>query len=313
MADFYAARKGCARKSSFAPASGLGGSKMTVTEEPIDGAKSVGCHGISFNNLGSRYSSRYLAQGVAVVRPGKGWRSPRTIPKGLPGLARPTAAAAGITRPRPAFPALRHGGCTAQPDTSTRYHDARAARGESQARSTSRPSMARSFLRRTRTARWSFTESFTHTTNVVAASTISRSRCHGPVLQLPAVPGRISASRSRFSVKTRSFGAGLTVSQGISPRTGTFSPAGPGGCRPPLHAGSGATLGYNQSLPNGYSAALTWNGQWADATLPQNQQWVLGGFGNLTAWLPAVLVGDNGMLARASVSSPPGWLGRNSA
>ena len=46
------------------------------------------------------------------------------------------------------------------------------------------------------------------------------------------------------------------------------------------------------------------SGQYADVTVPQNQQWVLGGFGNLTAWLPAVLVGDSGSLGRVTLQSP---------
>ena len=65
------------------------------------------------------------------------------------------------------------------------------------------------------------------------------------------------------------------------------------------------SVNYQQALPFGVSAGIAWSGQWADTIMPQNQQWVLGGFGNLTAWLPAILVGDSGTLLRATVQSPP--------
>ena len=67
-----------------------------------------------------------------------------------------------------------------------------------------------------------------------------------------------------------------------------------------IQANASVTLG----LPAGFSASATVNGQRTDDTLPQNQQWVLGGFGNLSAWLPAVVVADSGALARATVTSP---------
>jgi hemolysin activation/secretion protein len=69
-------------------------------------------------------------------------------------------------------------------------------------------------------------------------------------------------------------------------------------------------LSYSQGLPAGFSMALSLCGQWADTTVPQNQQWVIGGFGNLTAWLPAILVGDMGSLGRLSISAPAqSWAG----
>jgi hemolysin activation/secretion protein len=59
------------------------------------------------------------------------------------------------------------------------------------------------------------------------------------------------------------------------------------------------------NLPYGITASATVNGQFTSYVLPQSQQWVLGGFGNLSAWLPAVLIGDSVALARATVNAPP--------
>lgn len=43
---------------------------------------------------------------------------------------------------------------------------------------------------------------------------------------------------------------------------------------------------------------LTASGQWATAIVPEAQQWTLGGAGSLTAYVPATLLGDGGVLAR---------------
>jgi hemolysin activation/secretion protein len=64
---------------------------------------------------------------------------------------------------------------------------------------------------------------------------------------------------------------------------------------------------YAQNLPESFRASISLTGQWANSTLPTNQQWVLGGYGNLTAWFPGVVVGDQGMLASASVSRSWEW------
>ncbi len=57
---------------------------------------------------------------------------------------------------------------------------------------------------------------------------------------------------------------------------------------------------------------LDWPGQWHsvaamvaqlsnDTQLPQQHQWVLGGFGGLSAWLPGALLGDSGYLANVGL------------
>jgi hypothetical protein len=52
-------------------------------------------------------------------------------------------------------------------------------------------------------------------------------------------------------------------------------------------------------LTDRYSLGLEASGQYSDATVPEQQQWVLGGLGNLSAYLPGVAVGDKGYLVRA--------------
>lgn len=52
-----------------------------------------------------------------------------------------------------------------------------------------------------------------------------------------------------------------------------------------------------QRLP--WSAELQAAGQYSGVTVPEQQQWVLGGIGNLHAYVPGVAVGDSGALFRA--------------
>lgn len=48
----------------------------------------------------------------------------------------------------------------------------------------------------------------------------------------------------------------------------------------------------------GWTVALEGSGQFSGDTVPEQQQWVLGGFGSLTSYLPGVAVGDTGYLLR---------------
>ena len=68
------------------------------------------------------------------------------------------------------------------------------------------------------------------------------------------------------------------------------------------------SLGWQQALPQGWSFNLNASGQWGLDTLPGNQQWVVGGYGSLSAFT-ASLSGDGGYLMRA-VTQAPSWAWR---
>jgi len=310
LAENYAARQGMRPKVNFAPAQEVGGSKIIVTEEPIEGAKSWNA-GLGFNNLGSRYSSRYVAQGNAAVRPGEGTELTATYTQGLPGLAQESAGSlyhAGAVGASVVTPWGLYGASY----SNTQYLIGEALKSNGQVL---RPDgdittwgvTGTQLAFANETARWTFTESFAHTDNVATAF-------DGLIVTQDQHYGVVAAGTSfsnSFAVlgENASFSAGVTVSQGLSPRSGSFAPVSPGtpvrpGTPDPRFTLIQGNLSYTQALPMGYSAGLTWTGQWADTTLPQNQQWVLGGFGNLTAYTPAVLVGDSGTLTRASLGTP---------
>ena len=70
---------------SFAKAQEVGGSRILVSEEPLEGAK-VWSAGASFGNWGSRFSSRYLASAYGALRPGAGVELTASWSQGLAGL-----------------------------------------------------------------------------------------------------------------------------------------------------------------------------------------------------------------------------------
>ena len=90
QAEQYLARQGLRPRVSFSPAPEVGGSMLTATAEPIPDAKPWNA-GLSFGNLGSRYSSRYLAGANASVRPGGGLELNAAYSQGIPGLSSDSA------------------------------------------------------------------------------------------------------------------------------------------------------------------------------------------------------------------------------
>ncbi len=69
-------------------------------------------------------------------------------------------------------------------------------------------------------------------------------------------------------------------------------------------------LGYKFALAPDYEFALNFNGQFADNTqLPQQQQFVLGGMNSMSAYLPGVIIGDNGYFAHLAVNGKHQWWG----
>lgn len=65
-----------------------------------------------------------------------------------------------------------------------------------------------------------------------------------------------------------------------------------------------ARAGVEQSLVHDFSVQLDLSGQASPDTLPSYEQWVLGGWNSLSAWLPGTLVGDRGYLGRLALQAP---------
>lgn len=300
VAELYSARQGMRPKVSFAPGAETGSSKMTVVEEAIPGAKPWNAT-VNFGNLGSRFSSRYTAAAFGSLRPGNGLEMTANYTQGIPGL---TGDSAGSQ--------YQSGGVGGSIVTPWGVYSANYSRvaykiGESTAPlfpvgNIETVTISGSGLAYAdELSRLAWLGSYNHVDNIQEVfdgtfvltdqryDYVSAGATYNRAVGLFGLSGSVTFA--------------ATVLQGLSPRKGTFLPADPG-IPNPYFSIVQATAAWTQALPAEFSVTATLNGQYADATVPQNQQWVIGGFGNLTAWLPAVIVGDSGGLARVNVGTP---------
>jgi hemolysin activation/secretion protein len=315
-AESYAARQGMRPNLRFAPAAEYGGSKMTVTEEPIEGAKPWNAN-LGFGNYGNRYASRFIAQAGATLRPGDGLEFSASYSKGLPGLSQDSRGSsywnggvgASIITPWGTYGANYS-------ESKYRIGDA-AGTLSPQGVSRIQTYSGSQLLYADETTRWGLTESLVHTNSLSTAA------------YAPGIPYTIFDRSYDFASLGSAYGkafslfglqgsasASLSYSKGLSPRNASSSgasapgfPDRPGGADPHFGLFQGS-ISYSQSLPRNFALSLSANGQWADRTLPGNQQWLLGGVGNLSAWLPGIVSGDSGHLIRAVVSAPRWRWGR---
>lgn len=110
--------------------------------------------------------------------------------------------------------------------------------------------------------------------------------------------------RSHLLGEAASVQVNYRYNQGISPRSGTFSLYTAKLDPTPRFGYQAFNLTLQQALPFNFMGRLTLGGQWAYATLPQEQQWVLGGFGNLSAYHPGLMTGDSGYALRYMLQAP---------
>ena len=305
MMDLYLARDGMRPRASFGKAEQVGGTKLTVTQEPIEGAKPWNAS-LAFGNLGSRYSSRYTAAGAGSVRPGGGLELSATYMQGLPGLSSDSSGAS--------YRATALGGSLVTPWGlyGANYSYTQYRIGEVQAPLYPAGEIESGGITGTQlvyadeSSRLSLNQAVTWYSNMQYVDVYDGPDRPGYVI-VDQNYGAVSlgASYNRSVVvagQNAAVAAGLTAMKGFSPRFGSFLPEGPGVPNPKFWLVQ-ANVAMNVALPAGFAAGVTISGQGTDDTLPQSQQWVLGGYGNLSAWLPAVLIGDSGALARATVTS----------
>lgn len=305
VAEFYSSRQGMRPVVSFAKAQEVGGSKIIVSEEPLEGARQWSA-GVNFGNLGSRFSSRYLASAYGALRPGAGLELTANWSQGLPGLTNASGGSlyhsgtvgASIVTPWGIYGATYNG-------INYRIGGEAGAglfpKGDIQISGVTGTQL----LYADETTRWAVTEAFTHTQNVVDVFTDS-----DQTFRLTDQRYDFVSLGTSYNKSLRVFGfnaniqTGLTAMQGLTPPRGTFVPIVVGSPNTRFSLIQ-ANVNYQQALPANYVLGVAVSGQWSDSTLPQNQQWILGGLGNLSAWLPAVILGDLGGLGRVSVNAPP--------
>ena len=298
LADAYSTRNGQQLQVGFAPAENPGGSTLNVGQTPLPRYRWLGGN-LLFGNYGSRYTSNYVAGGSAYLRPGAGLEIDGSYTNGIPSLSKDSAGSTyyqgsvGISSITP----WGTYGFTSQ---WTHYRLGQTAPYYFTGNIVSYALNGSQLLYADTNSRFSVNEGYTIVGNKVTAlqGVYTLTKQDYGYYTLGAAYSRIVHPSGMAGSAT----LGFNYNQGVTGYHGTFTNA-PGAPTPKFRYLTFNT-NYTQSLPWGMSAQFTGNGQWAFNTLPQNQQWVVGGFGSVSAYYPGILVGDSGYSARLALQSP---------
>ena len=300
LADAYATRNGQRMQAGFSPAATPGGSAFTIATSPIPSYSPVSGT-LLFGNYGSRYASRYLAGANVALHPGKGVELNANYMAGLPGLSSASSGSqyyvGGV-----GFNTITPWGVYGFNTQWTHYRIGEAAAPLYPTGNIFTWSATGSqLLYASAKSRWNINEGYTHVDNVVTvfAGSYTLTDQHYDYYSV----GTQYSRAITFLGQGGSVSGAFTYNQGISGRRGTLITDAPGAPSPQFHYFD-TSLSYQQSLPLGMTLSLNASGQGAFDTLPQQQQWVLGGFGSLSAWYPGVLTGDSGYTGRMLLQSP---------
>ncbi len=299
LASIYSERNGYQLQPSLSPAPTYGGTALTVDQSSLPEYRWIGGN-LLFGNYGSRYTSSYLVGGSFYLHPGDGVELTGGYTYGIPGLN--------------------------QSSIGSNYYQANAGISEV-----------------TPWGIYGFTSLLTHyklgkiSAPYYFAGNVQQYTLTGMQLLYADVSNRVSVNEGISEVRNKetilngaytlmqqdydyyTLGAsytrllhlygyngavtlGFNYNQGISGYHGTFVRE-PGAPSPRFHYLT-FNLNYSQGLPLGMSLQLTGNGQWAFNTLPSNQQWVIGGYGNVSAYYSGIITGDSGYAGRLMLQSP---------
>jgi len=300
MAGLYAARSGEKVNVNLGPAANPGGTALNVTESPVPNYSPVS-GAVTFGNYGSRYSSGYVVGGNAAANLTHGVQITANYLQGLPGLRESSYGSS-----------YYQGGVGTSVVTPYGIYGFSASRiyfrlGDETYPLNPKGNIDTYQLNGTQllyadaSTRVSLTEALTH---VAYTETVFNG--YFTLLDQPYtyVSLGLNANHS-FTLGSLpgNLSGGATMNLGVSASSGTLYDGYPG--VPTSHFRyAGFTLAYQQTLPLGFQANLSAQAQLATNTLPAQQEWTLGGFGNLSAWEPGVVVGDSGYVARLEVDAP---------
>ncbi len=321
LASAYSARQGERSRMNFTAIPGSEAVRMSVDEIPIPGAKAWNAS-VTLGNLGNRYAGRWQAGTSVAYRPGHGSEITANYTQGVPSLDSASAGTsyksggAGVSAVTPwGMYGINYSQTNYQAAKSTSQIPA-VVNGvpqlvllEQQQRGTVK-SLALSgeqILHTTQNTRWSASEGLAYVDDAASVDVFylgtffPDAPLHdekftfvsaGVSLDSKAyVMGRAAALTG--SVKLAQGLSGQAVASSLTTRLAD----------PEFFLAQG-DIGYEQTLPAELKFGVTLSTQWTANVLPQSRQLVIGGFGNLTAWLPGIASGDRGGQFRARLNSP---------
>ena len=306
LAETYARRNGRILKPTIAPASQPGGTALKVTAKPMPGFKPF-TGVLQAGNYGSRYLSTYLAGTTLSLQPGKGVRLTANGLFGLPMLSKGSKGSTYRTYGLGGSVVTPYGiyGIKAQ---AIHYRLGKIAAplyntGNIRLIGLTGEQMLFANFKSQLWVQEGFHRVINRITVFGGSYTLLEQAYNYLSLGLKYTQGY-----SMFG-KPGGLEFKYAYNQGISPRTGTFATYMVNTAPTPRFGYHTINLGVQQSLPRGFFVQFNLGGQWADATLPQQQQWVLGGPGSLTAYHGGVVAGDSGYSLRVMLQAPAKRLG----
>jgi hemolysin activation/secretion protein len=305
LAQGYAAREGLGLKPSVAPAPQHGGTELSVDTPPQPGWRPLSGN-VVLGNYGSRYVGGDVLGENLQWHPGHGLEFNLGYAHGLPGL---TSAAAGSR-----YDAVNAGASVFTPwglyglaYSRSHYRVGQIASAFTPVGETETWGLTGSQLVfASPTLRLSTTQGLNHVWNhaTVFGTYVLTDQDYNDA----SVGVQANANASLFG-QPAAFSVGLGYTLGLTAPRATLSAQTPGAPQSRFHDWT-LNASWQQNLPRGWTSSLSGSAQWALDTLPQNQQWVLGGYGSLSAWTPGLLVGDGGYLLRGQLATPPrSWRG----
>ena len=301
LAQDYDATNGQQPQIRFKPAPETGGSTMKISQKALKNYKPIGAS-FTFGNFGNRYASRYLVQGRVHVK-SHGFTLQVHDSYGLTGMSSNTKGAY-YNAPGAKLSYVTPWGIYKLDYSHTKYQLGKAfAPLFPLGRITRYGFSGTQLLHASPRTRWTLDEGFHHIndTETVFGGAYTLRNQHYNVLKVG------SDFNHRFGglfnhAASLSVGGKIKLGSPFGTSSGFPSP-GPGNPSPAftLYAGHASLT---QVLPKNFRLKLNVSGQTTSDTLPEYQQWVLGGVNNLTAYLPGTIVGDSGYLTRLSAESP---------
>lgn len=300
LAGAYAARSGKQVNVNVSPAENPGGTAITITDSPLPDYQPVAGM-LSFGNYGNRYSSGYIAGGDVQANLTHGIQITANYMRGLPGL-RSSSFGSTYYQGGGGISAVTPYGIYGFSATGTYFRLGQETAPLNPVGNIYTYTLNGSQLVYADTAtRLSVTEALNRTsyTETVLSGYYTLLR---QVYNWGTLGGTLSRAVT-VSGQSGNLTASVNLNVGLSAPSGTLYDNAPG--VPTSHFRYViASVSYQQNLPRGFRVNLVGQGQWAFNTLPSQQQWTLGGLGDMTAWEPGSVAGDSGYLGRLALDAP---------
>ncbi|RCX33564.1 hypothetical protein [Thioalbus denitrificans] len=326
VAQQYCRRNGTRPKVSFEPLEDATELRLVVSEEPLPDARRI-TFSASLGNHGNRYSSRWLASAGVSLRPGDGVELSLSGTKGLGGLEDDPGPGSKLEKGVAQLSAYTPFGLLGVRLSEVRFRSNNAAYlgdlegspmfGYEDGTVRRVGLFAEQIVYATDSARLTLVERLTRVSDLADRRVYVDGAYQGDIplrderYNHASFGLRYSRNGQALGFRNRT-GLDLTLDHGLSEPSGSLADEGPGVPDPRFTQGS-LYFSHEQGLPAGLRLGLYLKGQWTDSVVPNSREFVLGGFGNLMAWLPGVASGDRGGLARVSLATPETRLGPLSA